>query len=449
MSLDNLGLVAFIVVIYLSSRNWQRSLLAVFILVVAEGALRKWALPQLSDLLYFLKDVILLGAYLRYFILSGRPRHYQKFQIIEFFLISSVGWCAYQVFNPSLGSPIAGLFGLRGYLFYIPLISLTSELFKSEEELYRTLRYYLLLVIPVGLLGILQFFSPPSSPLNVYAGGTDPTAGFAGTEYIRITGTFPYISGFTVYLSVCFAVLIPILLRPKPRWWQWVVSVEMVLIVTNSLMTGSRSVILFEVLYLLGYISLSIVRNISQIEPIIKQFILPSLASVYFLANWVRPAFEAFSTRATSSDNLNDRVGDTLSFIPFFQYKGLDGYGVGATHQAVSTLRNVLGLPRGEVIPVGFESEFGRIALEIGPIGFFLWYGLRLALLIELFRLFWRLQHQALQNLALAAFLTHLIQFTGQLVVHNVFSIYYWSLTGFIFLLPLLEKSKYFESGHN
>jgi hypothetical protein len=37
------------------------------ILVVLEGALRKWVLPQASQFIYFLKDFVLIGAYLRYF----------------------------------------------------------------------------------------------------------------------------------------------------------------------------------------------------------------------------------------------------------------------------------------------------------------------------------------------------------------------------------------------
>ncbi|MGB3495759.1 MAG: hypothetical protein WBA57_23720, partial [Elainellaceae cyanobacterium] len=142
----------------------------------------------------------------------------------------------------------------------------------------------------------------------------------------------------------------------------------------------------------------------------------------------------------TTSDSVSGRLANAFTVIPYFQFKGIDGYGVGATHQAVNALRNTLGLPSGELIPTGFESEFGRIALELGPIGFLLWYGLRLVLLWALFRLYWKLRTPFLQHLALAAFLTHLIQFIGQLVVHNVFSVYYWSMAGFVVFLPYLDQ---------
>ena len=436
-----LGLVAVIVVLALSSINWRRSLAVVFVLVVVEGALRKWFLPQFSDLLYFLKDLVLLGAYLRFFFFSkATPKLSLPSYYIKFFLLLSTAWCIFQVFNPSLGSPIVGLFGLRGYLFYVPLMWLIPNLFETEEELYKALRWYLLLVIPVGILGIIQFYSPASSPLNIYAGGTDPTAGFSGTDRLRITGTFPYISGYAVYLSVCFAVLVPLLLRPQPRHWQWAGAVSMAIIVANSLMTGSRGVILFQGLYILSFILFLWVRKPSKMQAYLSRFILPIVISTVVLMRWLRPAFDAFSSRATGSDNLTDRVIGGFTLLPYFQFKGMDGYGVGATHQAISSLRNILGLPYGEKIPIGFESELGRIALELGPVGFIFWYGLRLILLWVLFTTFWKLRTPFLQHLALAAFLTHAIQFTGQLVVHNVFSIYYWSLAGFIFLLPRLDQ---------
>lgn len=442
MSRIILGLVALIVVVYLSARDWRRSILAVFVLIIFEGALRKWVLPQLSDLLYFLKDLVLLGAYLRFFFFSDHsPKHPFKSYAIKSFLVLSAIWCFFQVFNPSLGSPVAGLFGLRGYLFYVPLMWLIPNLFETENDLYRALRSYLLLVIPVGILGILQFFSPASSPLNVYAGGIDPTAGFSGTDSVRITGTFPYISGYAVYLSVCFAVLVPLLLRSQPRKWQLASTAEMAIIIANSLMTGSRGIILFEAAYLAGFVGLTVLRKPSQFQTYVKRFTLPALVSFFILSRWLRPAFDAFSTRATTtSDTVSGRLTNAFNFVPYFQLKGIDGYGVGATHQAVNVLRNTLGLPYGERIPIGFESEFGRIALELGPIGFILWYGLRLVLLLALFRLFWKLRTPFLQHLALAAFLTHLIQFIGQLVVHNVFSVYYWALAGFIVLLPYLDQ---------
>ena len=78
--------------------------------------------------------------------------------------------------------------------------------------------------------------------------------------------------------------------------------------------------------------------------------------------------------------------------------------------------------------------------LELGPIGFFLWYGLRISIAIALWLVFWKLKRPSLRQLALAAFLIQAIEISGQLVFHHTFSVYYWFLSSFIFLLPRLEQ---------
>ena len=55
----------------LAVRYWQRALFGVFVLLVFEGALRKWALPGAQAQIYLLKDAILLAVYLG-FMLDNR-----------------------------------------------------------------------------------------------------------------------------------------------------------------------------------------------------------------------------------------------------------------------------------------------------------------------------------------------------------------------------------------
>ncbi len=429
-----------------SSRNWRRSLYVVFVLLVLEGALRKWVLPQASELVYFLKDFILFGAYFKYFFLSKNElRVPVRNDFVKIFFMLSAVWCFFQSFNPSLGSIIVGLFGLRGYLFYVPLMWMATNLFRSEDELYRFIRMHLLLLIPVGILGMAQFVSPSSSPLNVYASGEASTAGFVGLENTRITGTFSYIAGYAVFLIVCFSMLMPVLLRKQSHLWQGLAVIELVLLIANSFMTGSRSVVFANTIFIVGYISLSFLTQASLIVNYIKKFAILAIVSFLAASVWFRSAFDAFAARATSSDSLLERIADGFAVSQFFVYKQLDGYGTGATHQAVNVIRNVLGLPHGELIPVGFESEMGRVALELGPFGFVFWYGLRISLIFSLGYVFFKLRDPFLRQLALSAFLVHLIQISGQLVVNHTFLVYYWFLASFIFLLPHLERVKDYQ----
>ena len=46
-----------------SFRRWREAVQLAMVLVIFEGAIRKWVFPGAQDLIYFAKDVLLLGAY--------------------------------------------------------------------------------------------------------------------------------------------------------------------------------------------------------------------------------------------------------------------------------------------------------------------------------------------------------------------------------------------------
>ncbi|MGJ5627865.1 hypothetical protein [Nostoc sp. CALU 1950] len=440
-----IALAGVAAIIGLSSLDWRRAVKAVLVIVVLEGVLRKWVLPQASDMIYFLKDLVLLGAYLRYY-LGSEPKYPLRLTFFNIALFMSLCWCVFQVFNPSLGSPIVGFFGLKAYLFYVPLMWMLPSLFQSEEELYKFLRNYLLLLVPVSLLAIAQFYSPINSPINIYGGGVEAQAVVDGNP--RVTGTFPYIVGYSTYLSICFTILIPLLSLPQTKIWSLLTLVEVLLVAGTSFMTGARGLLLFETLFLVGYFCLLWLTKPSIAVRSTKQFILPIVLITAVLPIFFNKAIEAFSKRATTSDNFTDRVFSAFSEpVQATRWKGFDSYGIGATHQAVSTLRKSLGLSIGESLPPS-EGEMGRIVLEIGPFGFVIWYGLRLILIFSLLRVFLKLKTPFLRNLALAAFLLHAISLTAQLVFNNTLAIYYWFFSGFLLLLPELEYRQSLSHRH-
>ncbi|MFB8791470.1 MAG: hypothetical protein U7123_22185 [Potamolinea sp.] len=438
-----IALIVSVVIFYFSALKWRRSVKVVFLLLVLEGALRKWVLPQANEMIYFLKDIVVLGAYFNFYLFSDSDKRFiKKLNFINILIFLVLGWCLFQVFNPSLGSPLIGIFGLRAYILYLPLIWMLPSLFQSEGELYKFLRSHLLLLIPVGLIGIVQFFSPATSFINRYSNEEGPAvATFGANSATRITGTFSYINNYALYLIVCFGLLV-FMLSIKQSWlWQLASFVEIFFVSINSFMTGSRGTIFAEILFLVSFLSIKILTNPASIVRLTKQLIIPVLIVAIAASTWFLPAINAFLQRTTANHDVSWRIVSSFTEpFDFMQYKQLDGYGTGATHQATPALRKALDLPKGEVIPVYFEPEMGRIALELGPIGFFLWYGLRLSIIIALLFNFWKLKTLFLRQLALTALLIQVIQFNGQLVFHHTFCVYYWFLSSLIFLLPRLEE---------
>ncbi|NEO28140.1 MAG: hypothetical protein F6K03_14990, partial [Kamptonema sp. SIO4C4] len=343
-----------------------------------------------------------------------------------------------------LGSPLVGILGLKSYLFYIPVIWMMPSLFRSQQELYIFIRNHLFLLIPVGILGIVQFFSPIHSPINQYIPGRNEpiaTFGFAGSRNVRITGTFSYLNSYQGYLAACFGLIIPQLSFKQDKLWQTITYITIFLTILNSFMTGSRTPVIAEALYIIGFFGIRVLRQPEKIFVWLGR-LLPFVAvaaSVALIA--FRPVVEAFWMRLTSNTDLSERiVSGFIGPFSFLNYTGLDGFGAGATHAGAGSLRVALGLPWGTPLPVEIEPEMGRVALELGPIGFMLWYGMRVVIILALWRVFTQLKRPYLRDLALAGFLIHGVLFINQMVYHNSFGWYYWFYAGLVFLLPHLER---------
>ncbi len=440
-----LALIAVSIIFYLSCLDWRRSVKSLLLLVVLEGVLRKWILPQASELIYFLKDIVLFGAYFQYYGLGKRNLPKFKIDFFNIFLLLSLAWGIFQGFNPSLGSPIIGIWGLKNYFYYIPIIWMFPDLFPSEQHLKDFLRTQLTLFIPVGILGIIQFISPPSSPLNSYASGLEQVGGstalFGASGNVRITGAFSYVNTYIPYLLLNLALLLVFLEEKlKPKQSQ-ILIFSGVLAIINSFMTGSRTIIFAGGLLFMGYFMIKSIGQFHRVWRILKWIMPPTLLMIGVAPILFSSQVDTILDRILLTSDLRIRL---LLFIiePInnLQFKHFDGFGIGATHQATPVLRNLLNLPTGEIIPVGFESEMGRVLLEIGPIGFLFWYALKITILIGLFTLYWKLKRPFLRNLALIAFLIQGIWFPNQHVFHITYNVYYWFLTGFLYLLPYLEK---------
>lgn len=436
----------FIIYIYIifAKLNWQQLVKSTLFLIIADGALRKWFLPQASNLIYLFKDFFLLAAYLKFFILSQKERKLIRNNYVSlahiFLFIASI-WLLFQSFNPDLGSPIVGIFGLSRYLLYVPLMWMLPYLFNSEEEFFKFLRYYLLCLIPVGILGIFQFYSPQSSFLNVAPGGEEAAEALGfGDGKLRISSVFAFPNIYTVYLIVNFGFLLPFITIQKKQstFWRNITFVELFLIIANSFMTGSRGVLANSALVLLGYLCVKSIDNFSTILNFLKKIAIPAVILVLILSRYFAPAIDAFASRGATSNEFSGRMGYALSIHAVPGKSLTDGYGTGATQSGSQPIKRLLSLPAGVTAPAA-EAEMHRVTIEVGLVGVLFWYGMRITLMMALWSIYKKLQSPFLKDMGLIAFLIHLQFIPGQVVFHPLAVVYYWFLSGFIFLLPQLE----------
>src|SRR5258707_14309102 len=99
-------------------RNWRQAVQVTMVLLIVEGALRKWFFPSSQDLVYFAKDVLLLGAYVGFFLDPTR----QLFRpppltLVKILLAASMLIGLIQIVNPNLPNVLVGIFGFKVCFF--------------------------------------------------------------------------------------------------------------------------------------------------------------------------------------------------------------------------------------------------------------------------------------------------------------------------------------------
>src|SRR5439155_23276192 len=192
-----------------------------------------------GQLIYLAKDILLLGAYAGFFlprVLRHRPlalRH----PVPTRRLVFRIG-ALFELANPLLPNLAVGLFGLKAYLVYAPLLYLVPYAFRETGELRRFLMTFLLLAFVPLTLGIVQFWAPPDSVLNRYAWEEESQgiATFGETGKVRIAGTFSYNSGHVVYLTLIVLVGVALLGMERARRQRLTIGVVLALTVANLFM---------------------------------------------------------------------------------------------------------------------------------------------------------------------------------------------------------------------
>jgi hypothetical protein len=442
-----MGLVVFGVFSF-SFLQWRAGVTTALVLVVIEGALRKWIFPEWQELIYWSKDVALAGAYVRFY---GARMIDHKWLVpphpINKWLAPLILWGLAEALNPNLPGFLVGALGLKAYFFYIPLFYMIPELVEGRAELMRFLGAYAGSSLLLSVLGIAQFFSPLDSPLVSYVaweGGTGVSRVAMVGDFPRVTATFPFISGYVAYLFAVVLVLLALLnmrdgVSPRRRA---VLFAALGLAAVNLFMTGSRWPI-FTLLFLIPVFLAMAGDRVSARARLFARaavgLVVLSVVALSFFGEAVGAFWErAVTNREEAEHRIVDPVTEPFLFLPL---AGVIGSGIGATHQAA---RFVAGTaePFSWLPTLDFENEPGRIMLELGAVGFVLFYIQKLALLGALWRVRRDLADEDLRLLAAVAFCMHLAFFFWPTVFNVTAALYLWSLSGLLFLLPRLDAEE-------
>lgn len=197
-----------------TNKNWRnnvrKAIWLYFWLLIFEGALRKWVLPELASPLLIIRDPIAIYILTQAWLSKRFPLNSYTTVI---FLVGIVGIVTAILLGH--GNLAVALFGGRILLLYFPLMFAIGDYF-SREDVLRMGKIILWLTLPMAVLIAVQFYSPQSAWVNRGLGGDTAGAGFSGAMgYFRPPATFSFITGTGQFFSLSACYIFYFWLNPK------------------------------------------------------------------------------------------------------------------------------------------------------------------------------------------------------------------------------------------
>jgi len=342
------------------------------VLLMIEGALRKWIAPKYSDPLLVIRDPVLLVIYWLAFRAHVFPRNWWVNSLFGIGVLSFVFSILFlSQFLPWFPIAAITLYGFRANFLHLPLIFLIAKIF-DEEDVQKIGWWILLGMIPLSLLMVAQFHASPDSFINITAGASEGAEQLtAGGGKIRPPGTFSFISGPVFYCAMATAFLIYGVLS-RATYQTWLLIASGVALVVAVAVSGSRSCVGSVLLVVLTMFVIFAIRPraVNQVGRAILIGIAVAviIARVPVFGQGLHILSERFTTAAEEGDTnivlslVNRTVeGFTESFRNLGQYPA-SGWGLGlgtnvGTHFLVGGTGFLLS-----------ENEWTRLLYEMGPV---------------------------------------------------------------------------------
>jgi len=336
-----------------------------FLLVIFEGALRKWFLPSLATPLLIIRDPIAIWLVLKAWQRGLLPSSIYLSTMVVIGIIS-----IFTAVFLGHGNLLVALFGARILLFHFPLIFVIGRIF-NRDDVIKIGKATLWITIPMTVLIALQFYSPQSAWVNRGIGGDMAGAGYSGAlGFMRPPATFSFTTGTTSYYSfaACFIFY----------FWFDTQRVNKLILVgaTLALFAAIPLSISRGILFQIGVTLVFTVLAVSRKPKYFGKLLVAVIVGIMTLAilsqtSFFNTATAAFTSRFTSASGteggikgtLGDRfLGGIIGSIAGSADEPFFGYGIGMGTNVGSMLLS------GSRTFLIAEGELGRTFGELGPL---------------------------------------------------------------------------------
>jgi hypothetical protein len=337
-----------------------------FVLLIFEGALRKWVMPQLATPLLVVRDPVAIWLLITAWRNGYLPSN--NYIYIIGFIGSAALFTAIMVGHRSL---LVAAYGTRILLFHFPLIFLIGKIF-DRDDVVKLGKIVLWMSIPMFLLIALQFYSPQSAFVNKGIGSDSQGGGFSGAlGYFRPPGTFSFTTGNTQFFSFVAVFVVYFWLTTTEQINRILLIAATVSLIAAIPISISRGLLIQVILT--GAFALASVSRTPRLlgrmffAAIGLVIILALLSNLDFFKNAITVLTSRFDTAKESEGTINNtiinRMGASIlepfanSDLPFF------GFGIGMGTNAGARLL----IGRSDVFLIA-EGEWGRMIGEMGAI---------------------------------------------------------------------------------
>jgi hypothetical protein len=334
-----------------------------FLLLLFEGALRKWFLPSLSNGLLIIRDPIVLSIY---FIAYNQG----IFPLINKYLNIMFKWSIVAAIISFIvqAHPLTVAYGIRTNLLHFPLIFVMGRIL-SWQDVINFGKAFLILALPMTWVVSQQFQADRLDLINVASGGTGHQMMTSGDK-VRASGTFSFVSGIVFYYCFTVAYIIYgfVTKTSIPKWMLYLGTAATFLAMVTA---GSRAVIA-ESLQVFGCLAFLAYHRPNEFGSITAStFLFTAIGFIlYYLSSIYRDGMEFLSLRFDEAANVEGHpieayfvryweiIHSPIRSLDFQSFQGWLGSGIGSGTRAGAALG------RG----VGYELDWDRHIYENGAI---------------------------------------------------------------------------------
>jgi hypothetical protein len=363
--------------------NNLRTLIWIYlVLLIFEGALRKWIIPALDAPLLVIRDPLVIWIYFQ--AARNRLSFQSPFFAPNLWLGIATAAVATLFGN---GNIFVTIYGVRTDFLQIPLIFLIPQILHREDVIAMG-KFLLYVSIPFTALVIFQFRSPPDSIWN---------KGAMMTHYatVRPSGTFSFITGLVSFYALVAAFLFYGYIQAR-TYKMWLLAPVTVATLAACACSGSRSCLatvgLVAVVATLCVVARGRGGMGIMIVAALVALAVPLLSATTFFQEGAGQLSERIGDASATESDQGGFVGRffysmvgplaTVGEVPFF----CEGLGID-TNAAAAMLHGGRDF-------YGPEDEWGRLIFECGPVFGLLLCIFRIALTIAVARRVYAAFHQ-------------------------------------------------------